>query len=797
MTTTWHGNPHNAMYFEDKPLLHCTSPLETKESRRVAKGIALGFEHFGVSTSEKNWSMGFKNVSSFPSRLINPDRWYHVAGTWDGKYQRIYLDGKLRDSVFRPGQEKNDIIYTDCALVLGSGNDQLSFVGQLAEVRMWNISRTPSEIYEAHNKRVDPQTKGLIGLWRNLTVSEGQDPILNDLSGHQPAVVAGTSLQNNEDPKYSFPPPQEDNPMYVEFRKCGPSNSSLCSQYINSDVAVNSARVVREDLVKGMLGLASFLHPACIDHLQKYLCHLMYRPCHNATLRDEGRRDGVADGEFQPMEIQAWIGEPPCASTCSSAATHCLTALPLLEGTMAGFRDSFIPCQKCDCGFLNDREEQWVPSFRNYDGSNFVSDSCQGGTDLKSTISQVCPAPLVNKAPKSGAKSSVSKVGDLVWQSCDRPCPAPIFPVSAFEYFKVGTSVISLLSFVGCVTWLVLQCRNPESRKFPRSLILQFVAATTGLSFGLSLTIMDYLTPFLCHDQTTEADSSSGLCVLQSLCIQFFALTQTWTTAAMCHNMWRMTRGGVTGGTLRVANHRLVALQYHLATLLPPFLSTVALLIHDSIGLSALSSFCWIKSGNETVSLITYYGQVFIVVIYSVVLTMLVARIAIAATSHDPNATIFNILFLPSRTPSFLRVVTKMWRLNFMLTVGSILTVSSQLHVMQATREFLDGVNYFADCYEKYLTDYLNSRGHLNARGVKSSHDCSFSKPQYSGVMITISHVLFCCLAAILVLILHMNARKQPTPSAIKLDSVISNTVEQSHTKETGREDPWECSDGQ
>lgn len=216
----------------------------SKEEHLRSKGVLLGFEHFGVSTRDMDFALGMKNVSSFPVRLIRPNRWYHVAGTWDGKYQRVYLDGKLRDSVEREGEEGRDILYTDCNLVIGpfnlNNNSQLSttYPVEMAEVRLWNISRTPREILEAHNRRIEPTTPGLIGLWRYLALGDNGSYVLQDLSGHQPTVNAQNSMRTLAG-ALDFPISQTESVqgdgLFDDF--CMNPSSNFCGAYMTGPVA--------------------------------------------------------------------------------------------------------------------------------------------------------------------------------------------------------------------------------------------------------------------------------------------------------------------------------------------------------------------------------------------------------------------------------------------------------------------------------------------------------------------------------------------------------------------------------
>jgi hypothetical protein len=86
--------------------------------------------------------------------LVDPNKWYHVAATYDGKNMRLYLFGKeWKDPFHAEGTLSN------CPTPLyigtgpkGSGNPDRPFRGQLAEVRIWNVARTGEQIRAGMNK---------------------------------------------------------------------------------------------------------------------------------------------------------------------------------------------------------------------------------------------------------------------------------------------------------------------------------------------------------------------------------------------------------------------------------------------------------------------------------------------------------------------------------------------------------------------------------------------------------------------------------------------------------------------
>jgi murein DD-endopeptidase MepM/ murein hydrolase activator NlpD len=92
--------------------------------------------------------------------------WTHVAGTFDGQYIRIYVNGILANEVVSPGSLATNSrpFYIGRTDTGGDGVDY--FDGRIDEVRLWNVARTGEEIRDAMNLRITGTEAGLVGYWR-------------------------------------------------------------------------------------------------------------------------------------------------------------------------------------------------------------------------------------------------------------------------------------------------------------------------------------------------------------------------------------------------------------------------------------------------------------------------------------------------------------------------------------------------------------------------------------------------------------------------------------------------------
>jgi hypothetical protein len=107
--------------------------------------------------------------------------WVHLAGVYDGSRWRLYRNGQEVAS----NPDPVGVVPVKGAWAIGArgGGSERFFAGDIAEVRLWNVARTPEQIRE--DMRRDPRkddTQGLIGSW---SLSEGRGAIAGDRSPSQ------------------------------------------------------------------------------------------------------------------------------------------------------------------------------------------------------------------------------------------------------------------------------------------------------------------------------------------------------------------------------------------------------------------------------------------------------------------------------------------------------------------------------------------------------------------------------------------------------------------------------------
>ncbi|NEO36537.1 MAG: LamG domain-containing protein [Moorea sp. SIOASIH] len=142
-------------------------------------------------------SNGWKVLTHTPSDI---KQWHHYAVTFDGKTQKLYIDGvevaSDEISTTTAGLIKEDT----GELLIGKDDGPWSryFSGQIAEVRVWNKARSAEEIQADMHQRLTGKESGLVGYWQlNHIQSEGDQQKVLDLTGNNNGTVHGGMLKED------------------------------------------------------------------------------------------------------------------------------------------------------------------------------------------------------------------------------------------------------------------------------------------------------------------------------------------------------------------------------------------------------------------------------------------------------------------------------------------------------------------------------------------------------------------------------------------------------------------------
>jgi hypothetical protein len=111
------------------------------------------------------YTNGWISTPFTASTLINPNQWYHLSATFDGVTGRLYVNGAEEASVFvddtlNHNSENVRIGSVDMTPNIDNTN------GMIDEVRIWNVTRSQTQIQNSMNRTIPGSTAGLVGYWR-------------------------------------------------------------------------------------------------------------------------------------------------------------------------------------------------------------------------------------------------------------------------------------------------------------------------------------------------------------------------------------------------------------------------------------------------------------------------------------------------------------------------------------------------------------------------------------------------------------------------------------------------------
>ncbi len=151
------------------------------DTQLIESGYSLALDgasgvYFGLTTQ----SGGMYWLQA--ANTITLNRWYHVAGTYDGATMKLYLDGVMKSSQSKTGNIDYDPTNPLTFGKYRDDNEEYHFKGKIDEIRIWNIARTQQQIQSDLSRRLNGNETGLIGYWR---FDEGSGTTTLDATSNQ------------------------------------------------------------------------------------------------------------------------------------------------------------------------------------------------------------------------------------------------------------------------------------------------------------------------------------------------------------------------------------------------------------------------------------------------------------------------------------------------------------------------------------------------------------------------------------------------------------------------------------
>ena len=136
------------------------------------------------------------------------NQWYMISIVWDGSNMSVYINGEKdtpsENSV--SGNQGFNLNRFEIGMSWGGYGSSQSYTGRMAEMRIWNIARSASDIASTQCS-VDPKSEGLVGYWK---MNEGEGHVFHD-------SVAGNDMDWDKSER------QKDENNYVTTPEAGAS----------------------------------------------------------------------------------------------------------------------------------------------------------------------------------------------------------------------------------------------------------------------------------------------------------------------------------------------------------------------------------------------------------------------------------------------------------------------------------------------------------------------------------------------------------------------------------------------
>ena len=98
---------------------------------------------------------------------FNNNQWYMISIVWNGSDMSVYVNGE-KDTPWQntiSGSQAFKLNRFEIGMSWGGYGNSQSYTGRMAEMRIWNVARSQSDIASSICS-VDPKAEGLLGYWK-------------------------------------------------------------------------------------------------------------------------------------------------------------------------------------------------------------------------------------------------------------------------------------------------------------------------------------------------------------------------------------------------------------------------------------------------------------------------------------------------------------------------------------------------------------------------------------------------------------------------------------------------------
>ena len=119
---------------------------------------------------------GLGKTAISTTALMDTDKWYHIAGTYDGIDVKIYVDGALENTTNVPADGDIDIGMRDLGIGRNTEINSYGYKGLIDEVRIWKVALSSEQLDEVYDFEgfyppiENPPTRNMVKAGRAIPV---------------------------------------------------------------------------------------------------------------------------------------------------------------------------------------------------------------------------------------------------------------------------------------------------------------------------------------------------------------------------------------------------------------------------------------------------------------------------------------------------------------------------------------------------------------------------------------------------------------------------------------------------